>query len=141
MSIKIRRINDRDGRWVSLTPLTNVEGDEIKVRPLTQSIVQEIRRSVATPRLEPDPKTHRMVAVDHVDPQQFDDALTDYIIEEWRSKNGRAIFVDDTTGEPLPITLESKKRICDNTDLFDFIWNAAKSFELTTDREKNSGTP
>jgi hypothetical protein len=114
-----------EGRWVTYS-----EGVEIKVRPLTGTTLRDLRRSVAKRRMEPDPSTRKMVAIDDVDPEAFERACCDYLIEDFKG-------IGDAQGNHLENTVESRLLIMNQLALRDFVWAAAQALDVSADRLKN----
>lgn len=113
--------NQEEGRWVEY-----VEGVEFKVRPLTASTIKKLRKPFVTLRMKPDPRSGQMMQVEDFNKkEEFEDALNDYIIEDWKG-------VGDQAGNLLEATIENKKKILDNIPIRDFIWAAAQSSDIDT---------
>ncbi len=106
------------------------DGVAFWVRPLTRSRLRELRRGCVHTRMEPNPLTRAMEPVEELDEKKFEDALCDYLLEKWEG-------VVDAGGDPLPPTLENKKLVLDQTALYDFVWSAARSLDLSGVEEKN----
>ena len=120
-----KRNGSTDGKWI-----TYAEGVEFKVRPLTSSVLREIRKSVVKVRMELDPQSRRMVPVEEVDNEAFDAALADYMIEDFKG-------ISNDKDEPLPLDLSSKQLILDQIALRDFIMATAQALDITAERSKN----
>lgn len=124
--LKIKKSTDKEeGRWFKYAA-----GVEFKIRPLTGNILREIRKASSTTSMQPDPKTRRMVAVEDVNDEKFDEAVTDYILEDFKG-------VGDEEGNLFDPTIENKKRIMDQLPLRDFIWSAAQSLDVGEEQIKN----
>lgn len=107
------------------------EGVRIKVRKLTAEVISGVRKQYTRIDMEVDPKSRRMVPVEKVSDEKYDDAMTDYLIEDFAG-------LGDGEGIALPVTLESKKRILNYLPLKDFVWAFAQSMDTTEEQEKNS---
>jgi hypothetical protein len=105
-------------------------GVDFWVRPLTRSKLRELRKQCVIVTMEPNPVTRVMEPVERLDEAKFEDALCEYLLEKWEG-------IGDTDGNPLPVTLENKKRILDQTDLYDFVWSKARSLDMTGSERKN----
>lgn len=124
--LKIYANQTRESRRFEYAP-----GVAFWVRPVTASILQELRRGCLTSRMGTNPKTRQLENVDELDDVKFDAALADYILDRWERVSGE-------DGEALPVTLESKKLILDQLVLSEFIWACAKSLDTTGAELKNS---
>jgi hypothetical protein len=123
--LKIANTDDAQGRRFQY-----VEGVAFWVRPLTRSKLRELRRGCVNASMEPNPLTRIMEPVERLDDTKFEDALCDYLLEKWEG-------IGDADGNPLSPTLENKKRVLDQTDLYDFVWSKARSLDMTGIERKN----
>ncbi|MDD5207741.1 MAG: hypothetical protein PHS17_20090 [Desulfobacterales bacterium] len=126
MALKIGKLgfdptNPPPGVWGNFTATAR-----LKIRKLTQEIVQTLRKPFVTTEMEVDPKSRRMMPVDKLDTDKYNDAITDYLIEDWNEE-----FVDDETGDLLPKSLDSKKRIMNYLPVNDWIWGFAQAIDTT----------
>ena len=124
--LKISKNQAKESRRFEYAP-----GVAYWVRPITSSILQDLRRKCVTSRMATNPKTRQLESVDELNDTKFEDELADYILDRWEGNVG-----DD--GEPLPVTLESKKLILDQLVLSEFIWACAKSLDTAGAELKNS---
>lgn len=123
--LKIKKSTESEGRWFQYA-----EGVEFKIRPLSGNILRELRKSTSTVRMCPDSKSGRLVQVNDVNEEKFDEAVTDYILEDFKG-------VGDDKGNLFELTLENKKLIMDQLPLRDFIWSAAQSLDVGEEQIKN----
>lgn len=114
-----------DGRWFAYQ-----EGVEIKIRPLTGTILRDLRKQAAVSRMELDPKTRRMIPVEDIDEDKMESILADYLIEDWKG-------IGDDEGNPMAVTQENKHLVLDQPLIRDFVWGAAQSLDIIEEREKN----
>ena len=124
--LKISANPSRESRRFEYAP-----GVAFWVRPVTASILQELRRGCLTSRLAPNPRTRQLENLDELDDAKFDAALADYILERWEGVAGE-------DGEALPVTAQNKKLVLDQLALSEFIWAAAKSLDTAGAELKNS---
>lgn len=124
--LKISTNQTRESRRFEYSP-----GVAFWVRPITASILQELRRKCVTSRMAPSPRTRQLETVDELDDAKFEAALADYILERWEGLLG-----DD--GTELPVTAENKKLVMDQLALGEFVWAASKSLDTTGAELKNS---
>lgn len=124
--LKISRNQTKESRRFEYAP-----GVAFWVRPVTSSILQELRRGCLASRLGTNPKTRQLENVDELDDTKFEAALADYILERWEGVLGE-------DSEALPLTTENKKLVMDQLVLSEFIWAAAKSLDTTGAELKNS---
>ena len=123
--LKINTKNSQEGKFFAYT-----KGVEFKIRPLTGQVLRELRKKVTTTRMEADPTTRKMVAVEDVDNDKLDELIADYMLEDWKG-------IGDEAGVPLPVCLESKKSILNQIPLREFIWSAAQALDIEQEQEKN----
>lgn len=107
------------------------EGVAFWVRPLTATVLRDLRKQCIKTKLEFDPKSRKMESIEEIDGEKFDTLLTDHILDLWEGVGGE-------DGQPLPVTLESKKMILDQLPLRDFIWAMAQSLDTSEAEAKNS---
>jgi len=105
------------------------DGVKIKVRRLTAEVIRELRRPHVTTSMVP--HEGRMVQSEKLDPEKYDEAIMDYLIEDFEG-------IGDENGNPLPKTLESKKRILNEISIKDWVWAFAQSIQTVQETvEKN----
>lgn len=112
-----------EGRW-----FTYQEGVEIKVRPITTTVLKDINKKASTSRMELDPRKGRMAPVDDVDKDVFENELADYLIEDFKG-------IGDEAGSPLAATRENKRLILDQPLIRDFVWAAAQALESVAEEQ------
>lgn len=98
-------------------------GVRLKIRKLTGEALRELRRPYVRTEMELDPRSRRMVPAEKVDAEKLDDALADYLIEDFEG-------IGDEEGLPLPVDLESKRRIMNQPALAEWIMAFANSLEM-----------
>jgi hypothetical protein len=123
--------NPPDGVWGTFAP-----GLKVQVRKLTSEVIGGIRKKCVTTTMEVNTKSRVLVTAEHLDEEKYDDAMTDYLIQDF-SKG----FVDEADDMPLPVTLDSKKRMLNVLPLKDWIWSFAQAMDTTEEQAKNSLTP
>lgn len=101
------------------------------IRPLTGTVLRDLRKQCTKTKMEFNPQTRKMEPVEEIDEAKLEDLLAEYILEKWEGVGGE-------DGQPLPATLESKKLILDQLALRNFIWAATQSLDFTGDEQKNS---
>lgn len=111
-----------EGTWIAYT-----EGVRFKVRKLTAEALREIRKPHVRLEMELNPVTRRMEQVEKLDAEKFDDALTDYLLEDFEG-------IGDENGNVLAANLANKKAILNMPVLRDFIWAAAQAIEVAGDQ-------
>lgn len=117
--------NPPPGVWGTFAP-----GVRLKIRKLTAEVVQKLRKKYSKTEMQSD-KARRMVPVEILDDEQgYDDALTNYIIEAFEG-------IGDEDGNPLPVTLESKKMVLNHLPLKDWVWAFAQSIDTTAEELGN----
>ncbi len=104
------------------------EGVSFWVRPLTGTILRNFRKQCATSDFGYNSASQKMEPVEKVDDDKLNGLIADYILEKWEGVGGE-------DGQPLPVTLESKKLILDQLAIKNFVWAAAQSLD-TTETEK-----
>lgn len=119
------KTGEAEGKWFKYA-----DGVEFKIRPLTGNVLREIRKPAVKVSMQVDPKTRRMIPIEDVDDDKFDEAVTDYILEDFKG-------VGDDNGNLFEPTLENKKLIMDQLPLRDFIWSAAQSLDVGEEQIKN----
>lgn len=125
--LKIKRIDDDEGKWFLYMP-----GVEIKVRPLTGSVVKELRKRCSTTKMEINPRTRKQEAVEVIDEAALEEALVSYLVEDFKG-------FGDERGNPLEINESNKALIANNLTLRDFIWSSAQSLDIVSEEQsKNS---
>lgn len=97
-------------------------GVRMKIRKLTGEVMRELRKPYVRAEMELDSRSRRMVPVEKLD-EGLDDALADYLIEDFEG-------LGDEAGQPLPVDLESKKRIMNQPALADWVMAFAHSLEV-----------
>ena len=107
--LKISANQSRESRRFEYAP-----GVAFWVRPVTASILQDLRRKCLTSRLAPNRTTRQLESVDELDDTKFEAALADYLLERWEGVLG-----DD--GGELPVSPENKKLVLDQLALSEFI--------------------
>lgn len=123
--LKISKTENAAGRWIDYT-----DGVAFKVRPLTGTVLRDLRKQVSTIRMAPDPKSGKFVPFEEIDDEKFNDIMSDYLLEDYRG-------IGDETGEVLAVTLENKKLILNQIALKDYIWNAAQALDFEEAKVKN----
>lgn len=118
--------NPPDGVWGTFT-----EGVELQVRKLTSEVITTLRRQFLTTSLELDQSSRRMMPIERLDSAKYNDALTDYLIQDFRG-------LGDDDGVALPLTLKSKHRILNYLPIRDWVWSFAQAVDSTPEQEKNS---
>lgn len=103
------------------------------VRPLIGTTLKNFRKQCVTEDLGYSAVSQRMEPVEKVNDDKLNDLIADYILEKWEGVGGQ-------DGQPLPITLESKKLILDQLAIKNFIWAAAQSLDTSEAEIKNSQT-
>ncbi|HOR32195.1 MAG TPA: hypothetical protein PK311_05825 [Syntrophales bacterium] len=98
-------------------------GVRLKIRKLTGEALRELRRPYVRTEMELDPRSRRMVPAEKVDAEKLDDALADYLIEDFEG-------IGDEEGLPLPVDLESKRRIMNQPALAEWVLAFAQSLEV-----------
>ena len=124
--LKIKKEGSTEGKWFKYS-----DGVEFKIRPLTGTVMRELRKTAVKINMELDPKTRRMIPVEDVNDEKLEEALADYILEDFKG-------VGDEAGNVFEPTLENKKLIMDQLPLKDFIWAAAQSLDVGEEQIKNS---
>ena len=128
--LKIGKLGFDNDNWPAGIWGTFSEGVEVKVRKLTAEAVRELRKPFLKVEMVVNTSSRQMEPREQVkDPDKYDDALTDYLIEDFKG-------IGDEEGNSLPVTLESKKRMMNNLALKDWIWAFAQSIE-TSQQIKN----
>lgn len=110
--------NPPEGVWGTFS-----EGVRFKVRKLTSEAAKALRKPHVRLEMELDPGTRRMIQVEKLNEEKFDDALASYMIEAFEG-------VGDDQGNPLPDDLESRRMIFNIPQLRDWIWALAQSVEI-----------
>lgn len=127
--LKIKKINTNElppGREFKYA-----EGVFFWVRPLTGTILRNFRAQCVTADYSYNPATQRMEQVEKVDDDKLTDLIADYILEKWEGVGGE-------DGQPLPVTLESKKLILDQLAIKNFVWAVAQSLDTSEAEKKTS---
>lgn len=114
-----------EGKWFSYS-----DGIEFQIRPMTGQVMKGLRKKSSTTKMEADPLSRKLVAVDRIDEAKLDDTLTDYLIQDFKG-----IGSDPDT--PLDVTMENKKMIMDQIPLREFIWASAQSLDIEAQQIKN----
>jgi hypothetical protein len=114
-----------EGKWFPYS-----DGIEIKIRPMTGQVMRDLRKSASTTKMEADPLSRKLVAVDRIDEAKLEDILNEYLIEDFRG-----IGSDSETA--LEVNLDSKKLIMDQIPLREFIWSCAQSLDIEGAQIKN----
>jgi hypothetical protein len=123
--LKVGKLGFDNSNWPKGVWGKFAEGVEVKVRKLTNEAVRELRKPFMKAEMTLNTSNRRMEAVEHIgDPEKYDDALTDYLIEDFTG-------IGDDEGNPLPVNLESKKRIMNHLALRDWVWAFAQSVEAS----------
>ncbi|HNS53318.1 MAG TPA: hypothetical protein PKH25_00915 [Syntrophales bacterium] len=107
-----------DGTWGVFQ-----DGVRLRVRKLTGEVLRELRRPFVSTEMDLDPRSRRMVPVEKADPEKLDEALADYLIQDFEG-------IGDDDGQALPVDLESKKRIMNQPALAEWIMAFAYSLEV-----------
>ncbi len=115
-----------EGVWGTYAP-----GVRLKIRKLASDVIQELRKPHVRLEMEVDKISRRMMPVEKVDSEAFDDALTTYLIEAWEG-------LGDEEGRLLEDSLASRKAIMNDLTLRDWIWAFAQSQELIAERQKEA---
>lgn len=123
--LKIGKLGFDNNNWPAGVWGKFSDGVKVKVRKLTAEAVRELRKPFIKTEMILNTSSRRMEPVEHIgDPEKYDDALTDYLIEDFTG-------IGDEEGNQLPVTLESKKRIMNHLALKDWIWAFAQSVEAS----------
>lgn len=101
------------------------------VRPLSGAILRNLREQCSKTKMELNRQSRKMEPIEDPDNEKLEELLADYILEKWEGVGGE-------DGQPLPVTLESKKLILDQLALRGFIWAAAQSLDTSEAELKNS---
>src|SRR3990172_4163388 len=110
------------------------DGVAFWIRPVTGTIMRDLRKKCITGNtVEFNPRSRTMETVEQVDDEKYDRLITDYIIDKWEGIGGE-------DGNPLPVTVESKRLILDQAVLSEFVWAAAKSLDTSGPEAKNLQT-
>jgi hypothetical protein len=110
--------NPPDGTWGAFQ-----DGVRLRVRKLTGEVLRELRRPFVRIEMDLDPRSRRMVPVEKADAEKLDEALADYLIQDFEG-------IGDEEGRPLPVDLESKKRIMNQPALAEWVMAFAHSLEV-----------
>lgn len=131
--LKLGKVGFDNARWPDGIWGTFAEGVEFKVRKLTAEAVRQLRKPFVKVEMTLNAATRRMEPVESItDEGRYDDAVTDYLIEDFRG-------IGDEEGNALPVTLESKKRIMNSLALKEWVWAFTQSLEFAREEElKNS---
>ena len=109
------------------------DGVFLWIRPLTGTILRTFRKSCVTYESGYNPASQRMEPAEKLDDDKLNDLIADYILEKWEGIGGE-------DGQPLPVSLASKKLILDQLAINKFVWAAAQSLDSTEAEQKNSQT-
>ena len=107
------------------------EGVRLKIRKLTSEALRFLRKKHSKTVMELDPRTRRMMPIEKINDDAFEDALTDYLIEDYEG-------IGDEAGNVLPLNLESKMLIMDKLPLREWIWSFAQTLEVAEAEEKEA---
>jgi hypothetical protein len=101
------------------------DGVEVKVRKLNAEAVRELRKPFIKTEMVLNASTRRMEPVERIgDPEKYDDALTDYLIEDFTG-------IGDEEGNPLPVNLREQEAHHESLGAEDWIWAFAQSVEAS----------
>jgi hypothetical protein len=136
MPILIDDTPRKEGEWPEGQWGEPVKGCRIKVRRVDSDILEELRKPLTKTSMDLDRKTRQVRPVETVDSQAYDDAIKDYLIEDFEG------FVR-ANGLELPKTLQSKKELMKQTLIAEWVWSFANSLQLVEvevreEEEKNS---
>jgi hypothetical protein len=101
----------------------------LAIRPADAEFIQGIREKHKRTEYVKDPDTRRMVKVDTYREDKILDELTDHLIADFEG-------IGDENGNPLPVTLENKKRIMNippiagEQSIVDFVFEKAKEIAV-----------
>lgn len=121
--LKIGKLGFDSNNWPEGVWGQFAEGVKIKVRKLTAEALRELRKPLVKITMELESVSRRMVPAEKVDTDKYDEVITDYLIEDFQG-------IGDEEGNPLPVTLESKKQIMNYLPLKDWIWAFAQTLEM-----------
>lgn len=110
--------NPPEGIWFDYQ-----KGVRCKIRKMTGEVLTAMRKPLVKTSLEVDQRARKMVPVETVDPEAYEDACTDYILEDFEG------FGDDDS-KVLPLNFESKKDIMNYVDIKAWIWSCAQTVEV-----------
>ena len=108
--------NQNESVWISYS-----NEAEFLIRPLTASSVEKIRKQFVKSKIGN--KNGEVTIIEVVDDEKFNDALIDYIIEDWKG-------IGDEDGNDLDCNLENKKLVMDISEISEFILTAAKKLPM-----------
>jgi hypothetical protein len=120
---------ESDGKW-----FTYQEGIEVKVRPLTGTVLRDLRKQATTSKMVLEQRSRRMVPEDTVDDEKFESVIAEYMVEDWRG-------IGDPDGNPLEVNIENKRLLLDQPALRDWLWACAQALDVVDELEKNLPTP
>lgn len=121
--LKIGKLGFDPQKWPEGAWGTYQEGVRLKVRKLTNEIMRELRKPFVRVEMELDSRSRRMVPVEKVDLEKLDEALSDYLIEDFEG-------IGNEDGAVLSVDLESKKRIMNQPALNEWVMAFAQSIEV-----------
>jgi len=123
--LKVDKLGFDNNNWPEGVWGKFAEGVDVKVRKLTAEATRELKKPFIKTEMTVNTLSRRMEPVERIgDPEKYDDALTDYLIEDFTG-------IGDEAGNPLPVNLESKKRIMNHLPLRDWVWAFAQSVEAS----------
>lgn len=107
------------------------EGVRLKIRKLSSEALRFLKKKHSKIVMELDSRSRRMVPLEKIDDDAFEDAITDYLIEDWEG-------IGDEAGNLLPLNLESKMLIMDKLFLREWIWSFAQTLEIADAEKKEA---
>lgn len=107
------------------------EGVRLKIRKLTRESLRFLKKKHCKITMELDPRTRRMMPTEKIDDDAYEDAITDYLVEDFEG-------IGDADGNPLPLNLESKMLIMDKLSLREWIWSFAQTIEVAEAEKKEA---
>lgn len=108
-------------------------GARIKARKINVEILNALKKPYTTTSMQLDTKARKMVPVEKVDDEAYEDALTDYMIEDFEG-------FGDNAGNALPVNLESKKMLLNIISIKEWVWAFAQSLEVFAAEKKGAET-
>lgn len=121
----IRKNNKKEPVWCEYQ-----EGVEFLVSPLTGTIIEEIKKPFIKNSIGTNPITKEIEIIEKVDDEKYSDAITDYLIQEWKG-------IGDDQENILACNLENKKAVMDVADISNFIFESAKKIPTLSAKKVN----
>lgn len=110
--------NPPDGTWVKYA-----DGAEIQIRKWNAEVIREIRKPFVTSSMEYDTRANTLVPKETVDPDKFNDALNDYLVQNFKG-------FGDEDGEAIPVNTEGRRNMMKDISIGEFVMNYAKRIEM-----------